>query len=62
MGVKSYSELIAWQKAMDLVETVYAASRKFPREEAFGLTIQLPASRCLGDVEHSRRARPEVEG
>jgi four helix bundle protein len=41
MAVKNYSELIAWQKAMDLVETVYTASRRFPKDEAFGLTIQL---------------------
>lgn len=41
MAVKNYSELIAWQKAMDCVETVYAATRKFPKEELFGLTIQL---------------------
>ena len=30
MKVKNYQELIVWQKAMDLVEDVYRASRNFP--------------------------------
>ncbi len=39
--VRKYSELIAWQKAMDPVEQVYSASRDFPREEIYGLTSQI---------------------
>lgn len=41
MKVKNYQELIAWQKAMDLVEEVYSASKGFPREEIYGLMSQL---------------------
>ncbi|MGH9933345.1 MAG: four helix bundle protein [Pyrinomonadaceae bacterium] len=41
MKVKTYQELIVWQKAMDLAEAVYKASRSFPREEIYGLTSQL---------------------
>ena|SRR2546422_359598 len=41
MKVKKYSELIAWQKAMDLTEEVYPATRRFPKEEIYGLTSQL---------------------
>lgn len=41
MSVKSFRELFAWQKAMDLVVSVYEQSRGFPREEIFGLTSQL---------------------
>src|SRR2546423_8347999 len=41
MKVKNYQELIAWQKAMDLVEDVYKASREFPREEIYALTSQI---------------------
>jgi four helix bundle protein len=41
MTVRNYSELIAWQKAMDLVESVYKATRQFPKEEIYGLTSQL---------------------
>src|SRR5918911_3360308 len=41
MALKSYSELIAWQKAMDLVQTIYETVRVFPKEEIYGLTSQL---------------------
>jgi four helix bundle protein len=41
MPVRSYTELIAWQKAMDLVEAIYVLSAKFPREEVYGLTTQI---------------------
>jgi four helix bundle protein len=41
MSAKHYGELIAWQKAMDLVERVYEATECFPRKEVFGLTNQL---------------------
>ncbi len=39
--VQSYQDLIAWQKAMDLVTKIYEVSHKFPREEIFALTSQL---------------------
>ena len=38
---KRYSDLIAWQKAMDLVAEVYRATAKFPRSEVYGLASQL---------------------
>ena len=41
MKVKNYRELIAWQRAMDLVEEVYRVSKSFPREEIYGLTSQI---------------------
>jgi len=41
MPVRNYSELIFWQKAVDLVVEVYRAVRNFPREEVYGLTSQL---------------------
>jgi four helix bundle protein len=41
MKVKNYQELIAWQKARDLVEEVYIASKTFPREEIYGLRSQV---------------------
>jgi four helix bundle protein len=41
MSVRNYSDLIAWQKAMDLVEVIYAATRQFPKEELYGLTSQI---------------------
>ncbi len=39
--MKTYRELDAWQRAMDLVVECYAASRAFPREETYGLTGQM---------------------
>ncbi len=41
MTVRNYRELIAWQKAMDLVELIYRHSAIFPRDEIYGLTQQL---------------------
>ena len=41
MADKNYSDLIAWQRAIDLVETVYRLSAAFPREELYGLTAQV---------------------
>jgi four helix bundle protein len=41
MASRGYGELIAWQKAMELVETVYTLTRTFPDDERFGLTSQL---------------------
>ena len=38
---KPHKKLVAWQKAMDLVEKVYELTRKLPREEIYGLTSQL---------------------
>ena len=39
--VRSYRDLIAWQKAVELVTEVYLVSKKFPHEELFGLMSQL---------------------
>ena len=41
MASKNYRDLIAWQKAMELVENVYKVTREFPKEEVFGLTSQI---------------------
>ena len=38
---RSYKDLVAWQKAMDLVTATYRATAGFPKEEQFGLTSQL---------------------
>ena len=36
-----YRDLVAWQKAMDLVEKIYVATADFPREERYGLISQV---------------------
>jgi len=42
--VKSYKDLVVWQKAVELVIEVYRATSQFPREEVYGLTSQLRQS------------------
>lgn len=39
--IKSYRDLVAWQKAFELGLAVYGATKSFPAEERFGLTSQL---------------------
>ena len=39
--VRCYRDLIAWQKAMDLVTEVYGCTQAFPKTEVFGLVSQL---------------------
>ena len=41
MAVKTYRDLIAWQRAMNLAESVYKATEPFPRNEEYGLKVQL---------------------
>lgn len=36
-----YSDLLVWQKAMDLVTSIYKMTAAFPDEERFGLTSQI---------------------
>lgn len=38
---RSYFDLIAWQKAMELVAEIYRVTKNWPREETFRLTSQL---------------------
>lgn len=40
-AVRSHRDLIVWQKAMDLVVTVYAISAALPATERYGLVSQL---------------------
>ena len=40
-AVRSYKDLVAWQKSMDLVTAVYRISQGFPEEEIFGLVSQI---------------------
>ena len=39
--IKSHRDLIVWQKAMDLVVSVYRESETFPKTEIYGLTSQI---------------------
>ena len=39
--IKSYKDLIVWQKSIILVVEVYKLTEKFPKSEIFGLTSQM---------------------
>lgn len=40
-GVKTYKELLIWQKGIKLVVLVYKLTKTFPKEELYALTSQL---------------------
>ena len=44
MSVKTFKDLIVWQKSHALVLAVYKTTKQFPVEEKFGLTSQLRRS------------------
>ena len=39
--VKSYKDLLIWQKGIELIKDVYQVVKKFPREETYVLSDQL---------------------
>ena len=60
--IRSYRDLVVWQRAVDLVVEVYQLSRRFPTSERFGLTsqvrraaISVPANIAEGHKRGSRR-------
>ena len=42
--VKTYKDLMVWQKALDIVSELYIVTRSFPKEEVYGLTSQMRRS------------------
>ncbi len=61
---KSYRRLIVWQKADELAFQVYLVTKKFPREEMFGLISQMrraafsvPANIVEGYARSSRKGK-----
>ena len=39
--IRTFRDLIAWQRGMDLARAAYGATAAMPREERFGLTSQM---------------------
>jgi four helix bundle protein len=59
---ESYRDLIAWQKAKALALEVYRCTRKFPKDEIYGLTSQMrraaisvPSNIAEGKGRYSRK-------
>jgi four helix bundle protein len=57
-----FKNLIAWQKAMDLVEHIYRITEAFPVRENYGLTNQLrraavsvPSNIAEGQARYSKK-------
>jgi len=61
--IKSYKELIVWQKAIKLVKEIFILTDKFPKSELYGIisqmrrsTISIPSNIAEG---HARKSRIE---
>jgi four helix bundle protein len=57
-----YKDLIAWQKAMDLVENIYKTTESFPKREVYSLTdqvrraaVSIPSNIAEGQAHYSNR-------
>ena len=44
MKIKSYKELIAYQKSYELVKAIYKITESFPKHEIYGLSSQIRRS------------------
>jgi len=60
--IRSYRDLLIWQKGMALAKQIYAITRTFPGDERFGLTAQMrravvsvPSNIAEGQARHGRR-------
>jgi len=60
--IESYRDLKVWQGGMGIVEEVYLLSRRFPKEEVYGLSAQmrraavsLPSNIAEGHARQSTR-------
>ena len=58
----SYTELIVWQKAMELVFAIYDATKAFPRSETYGLksqieraAVSIPSNIAEGQARYSQK-------
>jgi len=59
MKVKDYKDLKVWQKGIEIVDKIYLITAKFPKEEVYGLVIQMrkaavsiPSNIAEGFVRH----------
>lgn len=41
MAIRNYKDLKVWHEAMGLAEEIYNLSKKFPKDETYGLTSQI---------------------
>ena len=60
--IASYKELIVWQKSVELVEHIYHLTKKFPKEEVYGLvsqmrraSVSIPSNIAEGRLRRSKK-------
>ena len=60
--VKSYKDLLVWQKGISLVKKIYRLTQRFPDTERFGLVSQMrraavsiPSNIAEGQARHTRK-------
>ena len=41
MAIRSYKDLLVWQKSIELVDGIYRLTRAFPKSETYGLSSQI---------------------
>lgn len=41
MGIKTFRDLLIWQKGMELVKAIYKLARSFPKSEEYNLSSQM---------------------
>ena len=42
--MSNFRNLLVWQKSMSLITKIYVSTKKFPKEEIYGLTSQIRRS------------------
>ena len=59
--LKSYKDLLVWQKSLAMVKFIYELTRSFPQNERFGLVTQMrraavsvPSNIAEGQSRHTR--------
>jgi four helix bundle protein len=41
MTIRSFKDLIVWQRSIDLIDDVYRLTQRFPKSETYGLSSQV---------------------
>jgi four helix bundle protein len=61
--VRTFRDLVAWQRAVELAVQIYAATESMPQSEQFGLTNQIrrAAVSVASNIAegHARQSRPD---
>mgnify|MGYP001595304649 CR=1 FL=1 len=61
--IRTFKDLVAWQKAFQLCLNIYRATARFPAEERFGLTAETrkTARSVINNIAEGHKRRSTVE-